>query len=354
MTFKDTEYKAITECLNRHVSFVAFMRPNDIELSFFSNLKGEKRADCDYFYVCGFSEKYEDSIRIPLVCDANQTLEVIANINKSNKTAVSPWRYSTAKEQYISSLTSLVEELKGNGNKVVISRAITQNNVSINWVNVAQEYFTAFPATFRCIYYTPETGAWIVATPEILLEWNGENNKLITMSLAGTRSISQHAQSWDFKNVEEHSFVTRYIVNCLLSMGLEVDVDDTQSLAYGEIEHLCTPITTTVGRYRLSEALDKLSPTPALAGFPREYALDKISTIEQHPRHCYGGYIGIADEESVVAYVNLRCVNFDDNKYCIYAGGGITASSEPQDEWLETEAKAKKLLAIITKQQKKS
>ena len=42
-----------------------------------------------------------------------------------------------------------------------------------------------YPRLFVALVYTPKSGIWLMATPEILLK--GEQNQMVTMSLAGTQ-----------------------------------------------------------------------------------------------------------------------------------------------------------------------
>ena len=48
-------------------------------------------------------------------------------------------------------------------------------------------------------------------------------------------------------------------------------------------------------------------------------------------------------------FVNLRCAKIFQNKLNLYVGGGITAESNPEDEFHETEIKAETLLSVIKK-----
>ncbi|MDE5553938.1 MAG: chorismate-binding protein, partial [Muribaculaceae bacterium] len=59
------------------------------------------------------------------------------------------------------------------------------------------------------------------------------------------------------------------------------------------------------------------------------------------------GYVAINSTNEFVAYVNLRCVSFDHNRWCMYVGSGIMPDSDINDEWLETEAKAHILKRLI-------
>jgi isochorismate synthase len=79
-----------------------------------------------------------------------------------------------------------------------------------------------------------------------------------------------------------------------------------------------------------------LSPTPAVLGYPSKDALTDIERFEVHPRFCYSGFVGTCDKKGYHFYVNLRCAHFSQDRVCAYAGGGLTAKSNPNDEWNET------------------
>lgn len=46
-------------------------------------------------------------------------------------------------------------------------------------------------------------------------------------------------------------------------------------------------------------------------------------------------------------YVNLRCMNITSEVLTLYAGGGLLASSELEDEWQETEKKMRTMKNLI-------
>ena len=45
-------------------------------------------------------------------------------------------------------------------------------------------------------------------------------------------------------------------------------------------------------------------------------------------------------QDSKEYYVNLRSAQVFENEIWMYVGGGITAESQPENEWLETELKS--------------
>ena len=75
-----------------------------------------------------------------------------------------------------------------------------------------------------------------------------------------------------------------------------------------------------------------------------------IRETENYNREYYSGYLGTLDKKgNAELYVNLRCLQVFSNKTIIYAGGGITAGSNPLAEWEETELKSRNMLSAIEK-----
>lgn len=258
---------------------------------------------------------------------------------------------STSYDDYSLLIRSVVDSFKGNSSsKVVISRVILEESAKSPH-EVAEAYFNRFPSCFRAIYYTPATGMWIVATPEVLLDCNLADGHIATMSLAGTRPIG--SAEWDQKNLREHQIVTDYIAEMMRRCGLSPKVGPLTELPFGAIKHLCNRIEAEHCTDPIALAYE-LNPTPAVCGFPREEALTAIVEGEKHPRDCYSGFIGINHGESCRLYVNLRCCRAwpaaeNIYRYLLYAGGGINWLSNVDDEWRETELKITPLQEAITK-----
>jgi isochorismate synthase len=51
--------------------------------------------------------------------------------------------------------------------------------------------------------------------------------------------------------------------------------------------------------------------------------------------------------EQTHCYVNLRCAQIIDGMLHAYAGAGITADSDPEAEWIETENKSNTLFSLL-------
>lgn len=262
---------------------------------------------------------------------------------------------STSRDEYYQQAESIISLLKSQpgSRKIVLSRAICGDiqaeDYCLFWLKVASVYFAQHSNTFRYLYYTPETGAWLGASPEVLLSIDKKQGMSYTVALAGTRNGGTSIP-WDAKNTDEHMQVSRFISETLKDMGYRVRICSVPNVEFGKLVHKCDMFEFYMNTEDRYEVIDRLNPTPALSGYPRPQAMDMISRLETHERLCYGGYVAINDDQSYQAYVNLRCAHFDKNRYCVYAGGGITAMSAPDSEWDETEKKASSLLACINGQ----
>ncbi len=246
---------------------------------------------------------------------------------------------STEFKAYSKSLEQLIERLRKRGGKTVISKVICGEH-NEDMAQVALDFFNAYPLSYRTVFHTAETGTWMGASPELL--YKIENGSLYTMALAGTRQYAEDSLPWDSKNIEEHLLVADFIENALSEQHASFMRKPLSTLRYGAIEHLLTEFTADAATLDIDRLRSRLQPTPAVGGYPRECALEDIADIESHSRNMYSGLIEFEDAALGARYciVNLRCMQFNHNQYCIYAGGGITGDSDPADEWAETEAKS--------------
>lgn len=330
----------IRGAISSQLSFYAYRRPGDMMISY------------------GSSEGFVEGIGIPGF--------VISPFNPALPAITIPWRpvksdfagkycsyrfpaQSTGFDEYASEIDSIQSMLKKlGGGKTVASRVICEDgriDVGATFSELCRRYPDAFVFTFS----TPLTGCWIGATPELLL--NGAPGKLFTMALAGTRKAGD-SEDWDIKNSEEQQMVSDYIVGCMKSHGLETSIGEKYNRRAGDIEHICTPVSAvpseTFDAAKLKSLLEDLAPTPAVCGLPKKESLELILEKEAHDRGCYGGFCGpFSSLTDFSFHVILRCGMIEDTRYALFAGGGITLRSAAEDEWNETEMKARTLMQTI-------
>lgn len=351
MLFTEEIRKAVSICMDNYIPFVVFAYPSHDSIIFFSEPAGVNECRTDNrFIVSGWCGGTNDEYVIRDKADAFQIIHMAHNHSDNSARIPSPWGNTTEKSEYNASLDPAIDYLCEYGGKVVISRTISGDSTNTDWVEVAERYFSLHSEAFRYLYFTPRHGFWLGASPELLLKVEGKSFK--TMALAGTRNVSQSAESWSPKNIAEQAVVRNYIVDKLYDVGLNPICGPTETVTTGNIQHLSTVITGEIATCTSREILRALNPTPALAGYPLAAALEQIVRLEKHPRKCYGGYIAVEGDDCISAYVNLRNVNFDKERWCMYVGSGIMPDSDIEDEWKETEAKSLILKHLIEDSQK--
>lgn len=256
---------------------------------------------------------------------------------------------STPKADYLKEVEEIANYFKDKSGKTVASRCIkieTEINLNATFAALCQQY----PDAFVFMFSTEETGTWIGASPELLLEEDHEG--IHTMALAGTRSADESGQ-WDDKNIEEQQIVTDYIVEQMEKNCDNVVTEPTFTKTAGSVAHICTPIHASKLNVPLTEFLLTLSPTPALCGSDKEESLRLISELEKHDREFYGGFCGPYNINGKTSlYVMVRTAKCSDKSICVYVGGGITKDSKPEDEWEETELKSKTIINSIKTKKK--
>lgn len=204
-----------------------------------------------------------------------------------------------------------------------------------------------YPEAFVTLFSIPQYGTWLVATPEVLLA--SEGGKWHTMALAGTMEFAERLPSWNEKNVREQAYVSQYIKSCLEGYSNDVDLKGPYTTRSGHLVHLRTDFSFTLtDDVRLGEVLDTLHPTPAVCGVPKQDALQFIVDNESTDRSIYSGFSGPLNLAGNTAlFVSLRCMRILDDRYRLYAGGGILPESDEALEWDETAAKMQAMLSLI-------
>ncbi|MGQ3132003.1 MAG: chorismate-binding protein [Flavobacteriales bacterium] len=238
---------------------------------------------------------------------------------------------------------------QGEFQKVVLSRPKWKAGVSAKQTGtLLRELCAAYPLSFVCLFHHPQLGCWITATPELLLNRSG--NTLQTVSLAGTRVSAEAAGAWGSKELAEQQWVTDYIQQVLEDNGVqELDRQGPETLKTGHIEHLRTRFSGRINNeHTFAEVLKALHPTPAVGGVPKERAAAFINMQEGYDRQLYSGFCGpVHVDGSASLFVQLRTARIYTNGTLYFVGAGITAASQAEAEWEETENKYRILAQFL-------
>ncbi|MGB5435188.1 MAG: chorismate-binding protein [Maribacter sp.] len=278
-----------------------------------------------------------------------------------------PVEHTDDKERHLKLVEESVRQIgQGHLDKVVISRKLEVGCSSPPLV-LFQRLVANYDSALCYLWYHPKVGMWLGATPEILLRT--ANNKLTTMSLAGTRAfIEGEPPLWGRKELKEQQMVTDYIANALRQEVTHMTIGDVESVRAGQLWHLRTRITAVFNK-NLPNIIRALHPTPAVCGLPLQTAQKFILEHEPYNREYYTGFLGelnIRQEtfrakgernqenksyrslrKATELYVNLRCMKLVDDKATLFVGGGITKDSVPEDEWQETIEKSTTMLRVL-------
>ncbi len=220
-------------------------------------------------------------------------------------------------------------------------------------LDLFREACESYPRMMVSLVFTPQSGLWLVATPEVLL--SGGVGQWQTMALAGTMAYENNLR-WSDKNIQEQRYVATYIVQQLERFTDDFTEEGPYTARAGHLAHLRSDFHFTLfNNTRVGELLKMLHPTPAVCGLPKEQAFQFIQQYEHHHRSYYSGFLGplaFAEHRSSLQsshlFVTLRCMQIFRNAYRLHAGGGLLKDSVEEQEWLETETKLDTMRRIIS------
>ena len=191
------------------------------------------------------------------------------------------------------------------------------------------------------------------------------------MSLAGTQTYKENDNVfWGNKEIEEQQLVTDFIENQIKDISTNLQIEKAKTIKAGTLLHLKSKVDGDLKKEAsLQKLIRALHPTPAVCGMPKAPAKAFILEHENYNREFYTGFLGELNLETEVKprtgrrnienraytvkrkstqlYVNLRCMQIKDNKALVYVGGGITETSNPENEWEETVAKSKVVKKVL-------
>jgi len=250
------------------------------------------------------------------------------------------------KEAFENLVSKGIEAIKqGEFDKVVLSRKIVLKE-QLSVVETFQNLISTYPTAFCYLFFHPKIGLWMGATPEQLVKIN--QNQFETVALAGTQLFSENV-IWATKEMEEQQFVTNYIVAKVKDKVNQLIVSDVKTVKAGNLVHLKSFISGELTTdFPANDLIKALHPTPAVCGLPKENAIDFILKNEGYNRKYYAGFLGEYNNDNQTdLFVNLRCLEVDNDVVNIYVGCGITKDSYSEKEFIETENKSMTMRNVL-------
>jgi menaquinone-specific isochorismate synthase len=207
----------------------------------------------------------------------------------------------------------------------------------------------------------------IGASPETLV--TVDSGKVTARVLAGTAArgadpgedaAAEAALAASRKNIDEHVFAVRSVVDVLRPHTTGLTAPDMFTLQLPNVWHLATDLAGDLAD--TASALDlvaALHPTAAVAGTPTDAARALIRELEPFDRGRYAGPVGWVDTVGNGEWaIALRGAQFGTPDgfdaasrtpipVVAHAGAGIVAASDPESEMLETRVKFRPIVDAL-------
>lgn len=269
------------------------------------------------------------------------------------------WDSDAEWEDYEKDFACFHHELtEGHFDKIVLARKSKVVGEHADAEQMFMEACHRYPHLFVALVSMEQSGTWLMATPEILLE--GGKQEWKTMALAGTMAAQSMSQSkeaaddtpidyWSAKNIEEQQIVTSYIEHILRPCSDDFQMKGPYTVHANNLVHLRTDFHFHLSpNHSFGSVLSQLFPTPAVCGMPKEKAQQFILAHEHTPRKYYSGFVGpLHPEGHTHLYVTLRCMQISDGACELYAGGGLLKESTAMKEFEETKQKMQTMFALL-------
>ncbi|NYS78684.1 MULTISPECIES: isochorismate synthase [Halomonadaceae] len=244
----------------------------------------------------------------------------------------------------------------GHTPKVVLSRqtCLTAPEMPNPWALLAHWQAGAADCFHFGIQLTPHE-AFIGCPPERLYKREGRH--LMTEALAGTTRRGQDALQdqaladallADKKNSLENQCVYQQLLTQLEPLSSQVQMGEAHIVKLRSVQHIRRLIHAELHQdVTDQQLLAVLPPTPAVGGVPRESALAFIHQHERHQRGWYAGVFGRISHTSSDLAVAIRCAHIGPEAIRLYAGAGIVAGSQPDEEWRELDTKIADIMSLL-------
>lgn len=295
--------------------------------------------------------------------DSTETINIPSGDACADSARYATHHLSDSRESYAADFSRFHSNLQaGKFDKLVLSRHSTETT-SRN--RTPEQLFTRacqlYPRMFVALVSTPQSGTWLMATPEILAE--GDGHEFATIALAGSMRLrddqldfdtphhepSQDNILWNDKNTQEQAYVASYINERLRRFTDDVRQSGPYTARAGRMVHLRSDFRFRLDdTMRMGDLIDSLHPTPAVCGIPKEEARRFILENESGERKYYSGFCGpLCPDGETHLYVSLRCMEITSEGYILHAGGGLLKESVEKDEWQESEDKMDTMRSVL-------
>lgn len=207
-----------------------------------------------------------------------------------------------------------------------------------------------------------DAGTWALASvsPETFVDVD-RNNTATTLPIKGTRPRGESEQ-------EDEALKRQLLASAKdraeLTMIVDLERNDLGRIAktgtvrvaelaalrtYPAVHHLVATVTADLKDGTGFEDLVRaVFPGGSITGAPKLRAIEILEALEPVPRGLYTGSLFFLDDDgSTWSSILIRSVVVHRDVASLGAGGGVVADSDPEGEWMESNAKARALTRVL-------
>lgn len=362
MNLAAINYSTLKSCLLKGISFAAYSLPGETKFSFIAQYdQAIELEDVDYLAQGFIIHPFDAEAKHPILFIKNDFSQKEGDVNKNVYEFIQSIKeyskpiYSeiagNSKKDYFNLFNQFKQVLdEGGFEKLVLSRIKNiQIGNSFDIVDLFENLNHKYLDAFNHLFFTPQSGVWIGASPEIFFSMDNKIAK--TVALAGTQKKNDSSNYiWKEKEIEEQKFVIDYIQQILENQISKSAIKiKNKCVEAGKMVHLKTNFSFPSKDIKnISDLINQLHPTPAVCGLPKKKAKQFITQNEGHDRAYYSGFMGPLNmNQETHLFVNLRCLKMKGKTLSLFLGGGLTKNSIAKKEWEETELKATTLESLL-------
>jgi len=204
-----------------------------------------------------------------------------------------------------------------------------------------QQIFKSCAAKYKLLY----KNEFLVFSPECFVKI--ENGKISTFPMKGTIDAQlENAEETllaNEKETAEHATIVDLLRNDLSMVSENVRLEkyryiETVNTSGKNLLQMSSVISGDLPpgyNEKLGNIITKLLPAGSICGAPKKATLEIISRAETYNRGFYTGVFGVFDGKSLNSGVMIRFIENKDGRLIYKSGGGITAKSDPREEYQE-------------------
>ncbi len=290
----------------------------------------------------------------------SQQPEISSRVLEEQSLSLSWGAGSVSEDEWKNRISRVVERIKkGELEKVVLARDISAiSDQAIDLQTLLQRLESEYPSTWVFLVEN-----LVGATPELLVRLS---KSLVTSRvLAGTIRKTGYEEkdlmlaatlAKSSKDLEEHEYAVRSVADALSPFCSSTNVPESPFVLHlSNVMHLATDVTGVVNDsatpVNMFTVIKALHPSAAVCGTPTDDARTVINEVEGMKRGRYAGPVGWIDARGDGEVgIALRCgkLSSDLRTMRLFAGCGVVAGSNPEEELAESQAKLLPMRTALT------